>query len=145
MPVSVSPESPEGQYSPQPALATGLVATMLAPDTGRCRACQTALAIDQRYCVECGERRGSPRFTLAQADGDQSGSVSPGAASAAGRQGGVVTRVQLMLALLVVLAAVAVGALIGAGNAATVSASAKSSSHRAGRTTSTSFFSNGGG
>ncbi len=52
---------------------------------------------------------------------------------------------QLMLALLVVLAAVAVGALIGAGNAATVSASAKPSSHRAGRTTSTSFFSNGGG
>ncbi|MBV9603812.1 MAG: hypothetical protein JO027_01825 [Solirubrobacterales bacterium] len=32
----------------------------------RCSACGTPLAHDQRYCVECGERRGQPRFPVAQ-------------------------------------------------------------------------------
>ena len=29
----------------------------------RCANCQTPLAADQRYCVNCGERRGRPRFS----------------------------------------------------------------------------------
>jgi hypothetical protein len=31
----------------------------------RCANCGTLLASDQRYCINCGERRGKPRFTLA--------------------------------------------------------------------------------
>ncbi len=31
----------------------------------RCTSCQTPLATDQRYCVNCGERRGRPRFSFA--------------------------------------------------------------------------------
>lgn len=37
----------------------------LQPPTGdACAKCGTAMAGDQRYCIECGERRGDPRFTL---------------------------------------------------------------------------------
>jgi hypothetical protein len=32
----------------------------------RCTACGAPLAHDQRYCVECGERRGQSRFPVAQ-------------------------------------------------------------------------------
>jgi hypothetical protein len=32
----------------------------------RCTACGTPLTHDQRYCVECGERRGQSRFPVAQ-------------------------------------------------------------------------------
>lgn len=32
----------------------------------RCTACGSPLAHDQRYCVECGERRGQSRFPVAQ-------------------------------------------------------------------------------
>jgi hypothetical protein len=36
-------------------------------DSGdRCTACGAPLAHDQRYCVECGERRGQSRFPIAQ-------------------------------------------------------------------------------
>jgi hypothetical protein len=41
-----------------------------APATGaedRCANCGAALATDQRYCVECGERRGQSRFPGTQA------------------------------------------------------------------------------
>jgi hypothetical protein len=30
----------------------------------RCAACGTQLATDQKYCLNCGERRGKPRFAL---------------------------------------------------------------------------------
>src|ERR1700722_6408667 len=31
----------------------------------RCSSCGAELAVDQRYCVACGQRRGKPRFNLA--------------------------------------------------------------------------------
>jgi len=41
---------------PTTELVTGMVGD-------RCANCQAPLAPDQRYCVSCGERRGSPRFS----------------------------------------------------------------------------------
>jgi hypothetical protein len=35
-----------------------------APAADRCTNCDTPLAPDQRYCVNCGERRGKPRFSF---------------------------------------------------------------------------------
>ena len=32
----------------------------------RCASCSAPLAVDQRYCVECGERRGKARFPVEQ-------------------------------------------------------------------------------
>ena len=37
----------------------------IAAVSDRCVNCGSPLASDQRYCVNCGERRGKPRFTLA--------------------------------------------------------------------------------
>jgi hypothetical protein len=31
----------------------------------RCANCHAPLAVDQRYCVNCGQRRGKPRFSVA--------------------------------------------------------------------------------
>jgi hypothetical protein len=42
--------------SPTTELVTGAVGD-------HCANCQTPLAADQRYCVNCGERRGRPRFS----------------------------------------------------------------------------------
>lgn len=37
----------------------------LQPPAGEaCAKCGATMAGDQRYCIECGERRGDPRFTL---------------------------------------------------------------------------------
>lgn len=36
-----------------------------APAGDRCATCHTPLASDQRYCVNCGERRGKARFSFA--------------------------------------------------------------------------------
>ena len=40
---------------------------LLASTGDRCTNCGATLAPDQRYCVECGERRGSSRFTASSA------------------------------------------------------------------------------
>lgn len=38
----------------------------LGPEGEVCSACQAPLAIDQRYCLECGRRRGSSRVEFAE-------------------------------------------------------------------------------
>src|SRR5450759_3097351 len=40
-----------------------LIGSTIAPD--RCSVCDAELAPDQRYCVDCGTRRGRARFSLA--------------------------------------------------------------------------------
>jgi hypothetical protein len=42
----------------------------------RCANCGAPLASDQRYCVECGERRGKPRFSVGNA-GAPAAAASP--------------------------------------------------------------------
>jgi len=66
-------EGGEGEYGQEadaptrglPAAANGELAGV-ATSEDRCAACAASLAHDQRYCVECGERRGPSRFPLAQ-------------------------------------------------------------------------------
>jgi hypothetical protein len=55
-PSSSTSGAPAPAVAPPPALAM--------PTSDRCRACGAPLASDQRYCVECGERRGAARFAL---------------------------------------------------------------------------------
>jgi hypothetical protein len=43
----------------------------------RCVSCGTPLTSDQRYCVNCGERRGKARFTLPASDAPTSESLIP--------------------------------------------------------------------
>lgn len=50
-------DAPTRELTTAPAVASG----------DRCSACGAPLAHDQRYCVECGERRGQSRLPVAQA------------------------------------------------------------------------------
>ena len=59
--------------------------TLLGPPDEPCASCASALAVDQRYCLECGARRGPARLDpLAYARGDQGTAGSTGAQVATG-------------------------------------------------------------
>ena len=53
---AVSTTWEQGEEAPTSELLSGAVGD-------RCANCQAPLASDQRYCVNCGSRRGKPRFT----------------------------------------------------------------------------------
>lgn len=66
-------QSDDGEYgrgaeAPTQELATAPPAALSGAPAAedRCAACGSPLAHDQRYCVECGERRGQSRFPPAQ-------------------------------------------------------------------------------
>src|SRR5579875_344165 len=56
-----------GPSEPQPSGTSEPTANLRMSSGDRCAECGSALAIDQRYCVECGTRRGRPRFAIASA------------------------------------------------------------------------------
>jgi hypothetical protein len=77
----------------------------------RCSACDSALALDQRYCVECGERCGAarPPFTGAMTQGVQ---PAPSSQSRPGRPRSPVNST-LIAGIGTLLLAMGVGVLIG--------------------------------
>jgi hypothetical protein len=77
-----------------------------------CSNCGAVLATDQKYCVECGTRRGIPRFRVAGIDDPKPAAGAAGAPQAPAAAA-VSARLLALLALIVVLAAIAVGVLIG--------------------------------
>jgi hypothetical protein len=81
-------------------------------DPERCPRCGTEMSADQRYCVECGNRRGKPRFALSKpaaapppptVDSKQTSRTTGGWASGMG----------LLLTIGVVLLTLGVGYMIG--------------------------------
>ena len=89
---------------------------LLVGGADRCAGCGAALAVDQRYCVECGARRGKPRFALAPAtSGEAPSSAAPTVAGAGGW-----SRVAALLAVIAVLVAIGVGVLIGNASQASI-------------------------
>jgi hypothetical protein len=69
-PLATDLESSEGKASGTGGSGTDaptreLPAVPAAGSEDRCGVCGTPLAHDQRYCVECGERRGQSRFPVA--------------------------------------------------------------------------------
>jgi cytoskeletal protein RodZ len=86
------------------------------PDpTVRCNNCGTSLAPDQRYCVNCGERRGSTRFSSAMFAAADAPAPAPSAPTRSGGpsrlfSGSGFTLVAFVATLLV---AVGLGVLIG--------------------------------
>jgi hypothetical protein len=77
----------------------------------RCSACGSPLAHDQRYCVECGERRGQSRFPVAQPASEvttrRTRAVRPRRATA------VSSGTTLVAGVGVLLLAIGLGVLIG--------------------------------
>ena len=59
-PMRVADGSANGRSDDAPTQQLSIAAV-----SDRCVNCGAPLASDQRYCVNCGERRGKPRFTLA--------------------------------------------------------------------------------
>jgi hypothetical protein len=99
MPEQVHVASAERQPSP------------ILPRHDRCPACDSTLALDQRYCVECGERCGAarPPFTGAMAQGFQ---PAPSSQSRPGRTRSSVNST-LIAGIGTLLLAMGVGVLIG--------------------------------
>jgi len=111
----LTPE-PGGPASAVETVSEGATTAPAAPPllmnapADRCRVCAAEMASDQRYCVECGTRRGKPRFTLAKSTtsvtkGAPAASPSPLAAGW--------TRLTALLAIVIVLLALGIGVLIG--------------------------------
>jgi hypothetical protein len=89
---------------------------LIASNGERCRSCGTTLAADQRFCLECGERRGEPRLPFM--DGrTQPVLASPQPASAPPvpmpRRGNTAAGMSLIAGIGVLLLAMGVGVLIG--------------------------------
>jgi hypothetical protein len=59
-----------GAEAPTRELVTGTIGD-------RCANCGSPLASDQRYCVECGERRGKPRFAVASNQAAPASAAAP--------------------------------------------------------------------
>jgi hypothetical protein len=85
-----------------------------AGNSDRCPVCGAHLAVDQRYCVECGTRRGAARFSLVGASAT-SAAVAPSAPSGGAFQRAMrsSSNVALLLGLLILLVALGIGVLIG--------------------------------
>jgi hypothetical protein len=88
----------------------------LAGVSNRCANCGAPLASDQRYCVNCGERRGKPRFTLA-GPAPETGEATPATRSAgAPRRPRTSASFNLIAGVATLLIAMGVGVLIGHEN-----------------------------
>jgi hypothetical protein len=72
----IPPTSDLSGEAPTVAINTGLLPTA----SQHCTRCGASLAADQRYCVECGERRGEPRLPFM--DGRTTSAAAAGAAPA---------------------------------------------------------------
>jgi hypothetical protein len=102
--------SPDAATDVHPALAT--VAT------DQCSSCGTPLAPDQRYCVQCGQRRGQSRLPVAQ---PVTAAVAPRRES---RFAGIGVNTALIAGVGTLLLAMGVGVLIGRSGQKTPAAAA---------------------
>lgn len=89
-------------------------ATPLAGPPGeRCQNCQAPLASDQRYCVNCGVRRGKSRFSLDAMAAQAAPPAAPAPPPRRPVRSRVSTGVTLVTGVATLLLAMGVGVLIG--------------------------------
>jgi hypothetical protein len=77
-----------------------------------CAACGAAMAADQRYCVECGERRGAPRVSLLEGPAQRPRESPPQSAPSPQRRT-VPVNSTLVAIIGTLLLAMGIGVLIG--------------------------------
>ena len=85
-----------------------------AASSERCSNCQAPLASDQRYCVNCGERRGKARFSYV-AESTQVATADTASAAAAPARPRMVSGLNFIAGIATLLLAMGVGVLIGEG------------------------------
>jgi hypothetical protein len=83
-----------------------------------CAACGASMAADQRYCVECGERRGAPRVSLLEGPAHRPRESPPQSAPARRRIAPVNSTLISIIGIL--LLAMGIGVLIGRSGNTTV-------------------------
>jgi hypothetical protein len=83
---------------------------MSGTTSDRCQVCSAELTPEQRYCVECGTRRGKPRFTAPKPPPQGSHTALVTASAPAGRLSG---NAGIAAAVVILLLALGVGFLIG--------------------------------
>jgi hypothetical protein len=76
----------------------------------RCQVCEAGLTPEQRYCVECGTRRGKPRFTAPKPREQGSPAALVVTSASGGRR---ISNAALAAAVAIVLLALGIGFLIG--------------------------------
>jgi hypothetical protein len=105
----------------RPEDEAGQGGSLLASALGdRCGNCGSGLAADQRYCVDCGERRGKPRFALTGTHAPRD--VMP-VVPRRRRVLAMTTGTTLIAGVATLLLALGVGVLIGHNNSAPLKAS----------------------
>jgi hypothetical protein len=110
---------PAGEPRPGDVSTTAVHPSTVAAIHEGCPVCGAAMAADQRYCVECGERRGAPRVPLvegpAQLANESAGARHPG------RRRSMSVNSTLIAGIGLLLLAMGIGVLIGrSGNNASV-------------------------
>jgi hypothetical protein len=119
----IPPTPPTGQGPAAP-----LQASAVAGSGDNCANCGSPLAVDQRYCLHCGQRRGDPRLPFMDAvvlmDAVQRGQQPPPPPPPKKkRSGGISPNAALITGIGVLLLALGLGVLIGrSGNNETASA-----------------------
>lgn len=98
-------------------------ASLIGATSDACSHCGAGLAPDQRYCVECGERRGKPRFTPAAVAATTS--EAPQRPPRRPRRINASAGTTLIAGVATLLLALGVGVLIGQSNAPATTSSGK--------------------
>lgn len=110
---SASEQAPADVTGPE--VHTSLVATL----RNQCPTCAAAMAPDQRYCVECGERRGAPRVAALDGSSSRPPAEEPVFRAAPPRARGMSVNTTLVAVIGTLLLALGVGVLIGRSGAST--------------------------
>ncbi len=109
--------------APAPGPREAPTAPLIAAGTSdRCVACRTVMSADQRYCVNCGERRGQARFALPASGAAPAGAAAPAevlavAASSPPRTPRASAGTTIVAGVGTLLLAMGVGVLIGRNSA----------------------------
>lgn len=121
----IPPTPPTVQQAP----AAPIQSSAVAGSSDNCANCGAPLAVDQRYCLQCGQRRGDPRLPFMDAvvlmDAVQRSQQPPPPppSSKKKRSGGISPNAALITGIGVLLLALGLGVLIGrSGNNETASA-----------------------
>lgn len=71
-------EEPTRTMTRMPEPASGSGKSGRPPEQARCSGCGHPMAADQRYCLECGARRGGPRVQFDEYLGERASAEQPG-------------------------------------------------------------------
>lgn len=117
--MSLSPVPSDGSEA-EPTLVRGPAPAPAEPPTlvtaavgDRCANCQVALATDQLYCLNCGERRGKARFSVATLATPAATAAPPAAPPPRRARPRVSSSATLVTGIGTLLLAMGVGVLIG--------------------------------